>query len=186
MDEAVQSLGGGFTYEDYCRLQDSRRYELIGGELYLVPSPSVPHQHVSLRLSWRLAEHVEKHDLGIVLSAPIDVFLTLHDVVQPDILFISRERSDIITEANIQGAPDMMVEILSPATSLRDRTVKKDLYARHGVKEMWIIHPLAQTLEIYRAEPAGLTKAAFYSRRTGQPVSSPLLPGLALDLNDIF
>lgn len=183
---AFKSYGSGLTYEDYCKIDDGQRYELIGGKLYVVPSPGVPHQYVSLRLSWRLAEYVEKNELGTILTAPIDVYLTTHDVIQPDVLFISRERADIITEANIQGAPDLVIEILSPSTSSRDRTIKKDLYARHGVKELWIIHPLVQTIEVYQAGPEGFAEPALFTRRSKQKLTSSLLPGLALDLNDIF
>jgi len=187
MDLALKSYGSGLTYADYCKIDDGRRYELIGGELYLVPSPSVPHQRVSLRLSWRLAEYIEQNDLGTVLTAPIDVYLTDQDVVQPDIIFISREHSDIVTEINIKGAPDLVVEILSPSTSSRDRTAKKELYATYGVKELWIIHPLVQTIEVYRRGTEGaFQEPLFYTRRSNQKITSPLLPGLTLDLNDLF
>ncbi|HHW44304.1 MAG TPA: Uma2 family endonuclease [Desulfotomaculum sp.] len=186
MDVALQSVASGITYEDYCKLDDGNRYELIGGELYVVPSPSAIHQNVFIALAATLYHFVLENQLGRVFTAPLDVYLTPKDLVQPDIIFISRERTDIIAEQNIQGAPDLVVEILSPSTAARDRTLKKELYARHGVRELWIIHPLAQTVEVYRPIAVGFGDPIFYDRRGGVTVTSPLLPGLELDLNKIF
>ncbi|MBE3588892.1 MAG: Uma2 family endonuclease [Thermoanaerobacteraceae bacterium] len=179
-------LRTGLTYEDYCRLDDGRRYELIGGELWLVPSPSVYHQRLSIRLSSLLYNHVEENNLGVVLEAPLDVYLTPEDVVQPDIIFVSRERLDIIGEANIQGAPDLVMEILSPSTAVRDRTKKKDLYARHGVKEMWVIHPVAQTIEVYVHEAGGYGKPAVYTARQKDRIVSKVLKDWNITPEDVF
>ncbi len=176
----------GLTYEDYCRLDDERRYELIGGELWLVPSPSVYHQRLSIRLGSRLYGYVEQEKLGVVLQAPLDVYLSPQDVVQPDIIFVSRERLDIVGEANIQGAPDLVIEILSPSTVTRDRTRKKDLYARHGVRELWIIHPVAQTVEVYTLEAGEYGKPAVYTAGVREKIASSVLPGWNVTPDDIF
>ena len=125
---------GTSTYKDYLAISDDERHELLNGELVMVPSPSYAHQAVQTRLSWRLAAFVETHDLGECLNAPLDVFFSEHDVVQPDIVFIARNRrADMIrTDGKLHGAPDLVVEVLSP-TAATDRGTKHDLYERHGV-----------------------------------------------------
>lgn len=182
MDTALRS---GVTYEDYYRLDDDRRYEVIGGELFLVPSPNVFHQQISIRLSTLLYNYVFENNLGLLLEAPMDVCFTSEDIVQPDIIFISRERQDIVSEANIQGAPDLIIEILSSTTARRDRTKKKDLYARHGVKELWIIHPVTQTIEVFTLEGESYKEPIFYTRRNDK-VFSLVLPELKIKPSDIF
>jgi len=106
------------------------------------------------------------------------------EVVQPDILYISRERSRIITEEEIQGAPDLVIEILSPATAERDRTYKKTLYARHGVKEYWIVDPGARSVEVFSLGEKGFELVKAYG--ADEVLTSPLLPGLAVPLKDVF
>ena len=110
---------GTSTYKDYLAISDDERHELLNGELVMVPSPSYAHQAVQTRLSWRLAAFVETHDLGECLNAPLDVFFSEHDVVQPDIVFIARNRrADMIrTDGRLHGAPDLVVEVLSPTTA---------------------------------------------------------------------
>ena len=124
------------TYADYLETSDDERYELLNGELILSPSPKEIHQYISSILHIMIGAFVRERSLGKVYFSPFDVVLSDTDVVQPDILFISNERADIITPDNVQGAPDLVVEILSPATAERDRTIKLDLYAplrREGV-----------------------------------------------------
>ena len=111
------------TYEDYCRAPDDKRYELLNGELMMVPAPNTKHQRILLRLGRELSRLVQEHELGEVFVAPLDVVLSDTDVVQPDVLFISRAREDRITDANVQGAPDLVIEILSSGR-LRFRPVK--------------------------------------------------------------
>ena len=137
------------TYEDYLNIPGDDRYELINGEFILVSAPNTAHQRFSFRLSMSLGNFVLLGDLGEILVAPYEVLLTDPEginIIQPDIIFVSKEREHIITPANIQGAPDLIVEILSPSTGRRDRTTKRDLYARHGVEEYWIADPELQTV----------------------------------------
>jgi len=143
-----------FTYEDYKSLPESetKRYELLGGELMMVPSPSTYHQRISRKLEFVLQAFVEERGLGEVFHAPLDVVLGEGDereVVQPDIFFISKERREIIAEEEVRGAPDLVIEITSPATAERDRHYKKTLYARHGVMEYRIVDPEARTVEVF-------------------------------------
>jgi Uma2 family endonuclease len=130
------------TYEDYCRLpSDGKRYEIIDGELFVTPSPFRPHQRVVTRLTRYLSTFVEENELGEVFVAPFDVVFSRFDVVEPDLLYVSKGRLSVLTEKNVQGAPDLVVEVLSPSTAETDRTIKLKLYARYGVQEHWIIDP---------------------------------------------
>ena len=132
------------TYEDYRKTPDDERWELLDGELVMAPSPNVPHQDISGTLFVLLKLFVDSAGLGRVFHAPLDVVLSETNVVQPDLLFVSHERADILTEANVQGAPDLVVEILSPSTTSRDWRIKLDLYAQHGVREYWVVDPNGQ------------------------------------------
>ena len=114
----------------------------------------------------------------------LDVVLSDYDVAQPDILFVSNERSGLITEANIQGAPDLVVEILSPSTAQYDRGYKRTLYGRHGVREYWLVDPDAETVEVLTESAEGLVLGDTYRR--GDTLTSPLLSGLAIELEQIF
>ena len=172
------------TYEDYAKTPDDERWELLNGELIMAPSPREAHQRIQTGLGWRLARFVEVRDLGKVYFAPFDVVLSDTDVVQPDIMFVSREREHIITHANIQGAPDLVVEILSPSTAERDRTVKLRLYAEHGVKEYWQVEPEAQTVTVLLLRDGIFEEVGSYGK--GQSLSSPTLEGFIVSLDEIF
>lgn len=175
-----------FTYEDYCLLPEDRRYELIGGEFFLVPSPNVFHQRIAANLEAILRNFVQEHDLGEILDAPLDVVLSSGDVVQPDIMYISRARSGIVADANIQGAPDLVVEVLSPSTTEKDRTIKKKLYTRYGVRELWLVSPGGQTVEIFNLESAPEGEPRLYTRIARETVTSEVLKGLQVDLQEVF
>ena len=129
-----------FTYEDYVLMPEGKRYEIVEGELYMVPAPTTTHQRISRKLEEMLSRFVEERKLGEVFDAPIDVVFSETDIVQPDIIFISNENKNIIKEENIKGAPDLIIEILSPSSAQRDKTIKKKLYAKNGVKEYWLVY----------------------------------------------
>ncbi len=173
------------TYEDYCHIPPGhQRYELIGGAIRVVPSPSVSHQEVSRRLLMALAAWVGDHGLGKTYHAPLDVVLSEHDVVQPDLVYISKDRYSIIKEANIWGAPDLVVEILSPATAAWDRGAKRQLYARSGVRELWLVDPQARSIEVAVLVDGALSTLQTYC--VGTALTSPLLPGFLLDVERLF
>jgi len=174
-----------FTYKDYKSLPESetKRYELIEGELIMVPSPFIYHQRVSGKIEFLLRGFVEKNKLGEVFYAPCDVHLG-DNVVQPDILFVSKEHSYIIIKEEIKGAPDLVIEILSPATAERDRTFKKVLYARYGVQEYWIVDPEKKTIEVLTLKKEGYETYSTYKMQ--ETLNSPLLSGLRIDLTRIF
>ncbi len=173
------------TYEDYLELpNDGKRYEIIEGELYVAPAPGADiHQTVLARLYARLFNHVDAHDLGTVLPAPVDVVLSDYDVVQPDIVFVSRERLGIVRR-EIAGPPDLAVEIISPGSTRLDRTVKRKLYAARGVRHYWLVDPRARRLEEY--ELAG-NAYRLRSRVEGATVFRPaLFPDLEIPLGRVW
>lgn len=172
------------TYEDYCLLpNDGKRYEIIDGELFVSPSPSRAHQKVVTRLVYYLLDFVMKHQLGEVYVAPFDVVFSRFDVVEPDVLYVSNARAEILTAANVQGSPDLVVEVLSDSTEKIDRTTKLKLYARFGVREYWIVDPVSCSAEIYRATEAGLELARTLTAEDN--LDSPLFPGFALALQKL-
>ena len=173
-----------FTVKDYMSTPDDKRYQLLDGEMILMPSPVTKHQDIVARIFLALNQFVHDHSHGRVFFAPLDVVLSNHDVAQPDVLFVSNARSAIITEANIQGAPDLVVEILSPGTLVYDRGYKQALYGRHGVQEYWLVDPDAETVEVLTLGDQGLTPLATYRR--GDLIASHLLEGLALEMNQVF
>ena len=173
-----------FTYQDYLLLPEDRRYEIIDGELFMTPAPTPYHQRIVLNLVSALREKVLEKGLGEVIISPCDVVLSETDVVQPDILFISRERASIIGEKYISAAPDLVVEVLSPGTAGRDQTLKKKLYAQRGVKELWFASPEAKTVEVLVNTGDSFRREAIFG--TGDIVRSPLLSGLAIPLESVF
>ena len=179
-----------FTYEDYKSLPESERerFELLEGELVpMPPSPGEPHQWISIGLASLLYRFVREHQLGRVYEAPLDVVLGGpggEHVVQPDIFFISKARRHIIHKEEIRGAPDLVIEILSTATAEKDRTYKRRLYARYGVKEYWIVDPDERTIEVLALGQRSLERVAAYKK--ADTLESPLLPDLQIRLREIF
>jgi Uma2 family endonuclease len=173
-----------FTVNDYMTTPPDKRYQLLDGELILAPAPAMYHQTLILRLASILHRFVAENDLGRVWLAPCDVVLSNFDVVQPDILFVSHDRSSIVTEVNVQGAPDLVVEVLSPGTQQYDRGYKRTLYSNHGVREYWLVDPEAQTVEVLTVSGQGLAPAATY--QWGQELVSPMLAGPSIELDPLF
>jgi len=164
-----------FTYHDYVQLPGDKRYELVEGELFLVPSPNLYHQRISRQLEMALWQYIGRHALGEVFDAPCDVVLSEINVVQPDLLFVSTERRGILADANVQGAPDLVVEILSPSTGQRDLGIKRSLYAKYGVPEYWIVDPDSQTIEVLSWTETGYRTEAVVPgpARSTRPSSRP-------------
>src|SRR4030042_1138434 len=173
-----------YTYEDYLKTPEDERYELIEGELLRTPAPIPRHQRISRELEFELLRFVKANDLGEVIYAPCDVYLDNENVVQPDILLISKERLSIIGEKNIQGAPDIVIEIISENTAYRDLVQKKKLYARFGVKEYWIVIPGEELVEIYTLKVNTYMLYKTYSK--DDTLESSLLKELKIALKGIF
>jgi Uma2 family endonuclease len=165
------------TVADYMALPDEPRMELFDGELFMSPSPNDRHQIAVLNLGTALRRFVKDRGLGEVFVAPFDCILSDDVVVQPDVLFVTTASLGRIRE-RLHGPPDLAIEVLSRGHAERDRIVKRDLYARHGVREFWIVDPDAHTIEVMTQEGAGWKFAGLFSG--DEPVRSPLLPGLDL------
>jgi Uma2 family endonuclease len=174
-----------WTYEDYYRLDDERRYELYRGELVPMqpPSPGYSHQRESRKLLVLLDQFVEKQKLGEVLGAPLDVIFDDENTAQPDILFVAKANAGIIQERGIFGAPDLVVEILSPGSVRRDRYEKQALYAEFGVKEYWIVDRANKSLEVLTLD-GGQYRIHATAGETGH-VTSKVLRGLKVKLSDL-
>lgn len=143
-------------WEDFEALpEDGNRYEILDGKLAVTPTPFILHQRVSRNLHLLLCSHVAEHDLGEVLAAPVAVVLDEHTILEPDLVFVSMNRAHLITEKAIAGAPDLVIEILSPSTARRDRTVKLRLYGRFGVPHYWIADPAARELFAFELASSG-------------------------------
>lgn len=177
---------GEWTYEDYAQLPDGhRRYEVIRGRLHVTPAPSTTHQLVSFELAFALYGHVKANKLGRVLEAPVDLILPDRATpVQPDVHFIARERLDILQEKFIEGAPDLIIEVLSPGNAHHDRQTKYDLYAEAGVREYWIVDPDDCLVDVYTLHDDGIYVPFGHFERGGA-IRSSLLPDLQIPLEDV-
>jgi len=173
-----------YTYEDYLKTPDDKRYELIEGDLLMTPAPVPRHQRISRKIEFQLEKFVTEKDLGEVFDAPCDVRLDDENVVQPDIMFISKDRLHIIGEKNIQGAPDLVIEILSESTAYRDLVQKKKLYARFGVREYWVVDPGEHFVEMYTLKQGLYTLWRSYGKE--ETLETPLLKDLRIDLQSVF
>lgn len=173
-----------FTYEDYIHMPEGKRYEIVEGELYMVPSPTTMHQRVSRELEEMLSKFVKEKGLGEVFDAPIDVVFSEADIVQPDIIFISNKNKGVIKEENIAGSPDLIIEILSPSSENRDRVIKKKLYAKNGVKEYWLVDPQKGIIEALILGKNGYETLKVFSDR--EILISRLIEGLQIPLEQVF
>ena len=173
------------TYHDYRLLpDDGKRYEVIEGDLYMTPAPVTRHQIIVGRLIHCLLSYLETHPVGTVLSAPCDVVLSDSDIVQPDVLYVRNDSAAHVTEHNVQGPPDVVVEILSPGTAARDRDLKRKRYERFGVQEYWLVDPDHNTLEILVLQAGQYTQVCCAIRPA--TCTSALFPGLILDLGRLL
>jgi len=172
------------TYDDYAALPEGAPYELIHGNLVMTPSPTPRHQIIESELVFRLQVHSREHQAGRVIVSPIDVFFSDSNTYQPDIIFIARDRLNIIGEKRIEGAPDLVVEVLSPSNAYYDLMPKRDVYESSGVKEYWIVDPMTETIEVFANTKSGFTLLA--KARNAGSVASKVLDGFSVDLQDVF
>jgi Uma2 family endonuclease len=173
------------TVAEYKNLPETGpRYQLIEGDLYMAPAPNRFHQDISRNLEVAFANYLSANPIGVLYNAPFDVYLTQTDVFQPDLLIVLNENRRILTEAGAEGAPDFVVEILSPKTRHLDLVNKKRIYARVGVKELWIIDPDQKEVAVYRFDQDPAESVAIVGDQ--EEIASPLLPGLAIGLPEIF
>lgn len=186
----------GWTYEEYLKLDDENRYEIIGGELIMSPSPSSVHQRVSRDLEMIIWQFVKNKALGEVYHAPIDVVFNEgtpeEETVQPDILFIANANTQIIKPRGIFGTPDLVVEIISPSTEYRDTVVKKAIYQKNNVAEYWMVNPYMRSITVLALNDKGeydlFSHGALAEDTVEQKkeVKSKVLAGLKVKLTEVF
>lgn len=176
------------TYDDFLLFpDDGKRHELIDGEHYVTPSPSLLHQRISRRLSFLIGSWLKEHPVGEVLYAPLDVVFSRFDVVEPDLLYVSNERApDLLSGQHVAGAPELIVEIASPVTRQRDETIKRRLYERSKVLEYWVVDPETEVIGVYRRSADRFGRAVELSREAGDVLTTPMLHGLAIPLARVF
>ena len=173
------------TVEDYRMMPETGpRYQLIEGELLMAPAPNRYHQDISGNISLLLAKYVEKHPIGKLYVAPFDVYLDQYNAHQPDIVFVSKANCAILTDAGATGAPDFIVEILSPKTAFLDKKSKRKVFARSGVKELWLVDPDTRMIHVYFLQDEPERPAATYSEK--DTFTSPHFPGLKIRAAKIF
>lgn len=172
------------TYQDYLQLPDEKRYEVLEGDLRMVPAPGTGHQRMLGRLYRAVGDFAESHGLGSVYFAPVDVVLDEDSVVQPDLLVVLNQNLPRIKPEGVFGAPDLVVEILSPSNAHRDRGIKRRLYGRYGVQEYWIVDPQERTVEVTSLHDGHLETWSIFP--AGATLRSPLFPAFTLPVDTIF
>jgi len=173
------------TVEDYRLLPEGGpRYQLIEGDLFMAPAPNRYHQDISLNITLLLGRYLEKHPIGKLYTAPFDVYFDEINVHQPDLVFVSKKNRSILTCAGAEGAPDFIVEILSPKTAALDKKPKRRVFARCGVKELWLIDPDAKLVHVYFLQKDTEHSAATYQEK--DTFASPHFPGLRIKGATIF
>jgi Uma2 family endonuclease len=181
------SPGLKLTYDDFVLFpDDGMRHELIDGEHYVTPSPNMRHQQISMNLTMMIGGWLEVHPQGRLFYAPFDVVFSRFDVVEPDLLYVSNERSKVLTAPNVQGAPDLVIEIGSQSTRQRDETIKRRLYERSDVIEYWIVDLDIDVVRVYRRGGDSFARPTELAREAGDVLTTSLLPGLELPLARIF
>ncbi|HTH23762.1 MAG TPA: Uma2 family endonuclease [Vicinamibacterales bacterium] len=167
---------------------DGKRHELIDGVHYVTPSPRIPHQVLVGRIFVAIANFLAVHQhLGRVFLSPVDVVMSEHDLVVPDLLFVTRDQQSILTDANVQGVPALVVEVLSPSTRRRDEGIKRKLFDQKGVREYWVVDPKAMRVSICRrAEDGSFPIVTTLEASIDDQLSSPLLPAFSLSMRELF
>jgi len=181
---AAMLISTKFTHADLLEApDDGKRREIVEGELFVTPSPNLDHQRISRRIELALANYLEANPVGEIFDAPMDVILSDFDVLEPDLLVVLNEHRDIL-KTWVEGTPDLVIEILSPTTSKRDRGVKLKAYARHGVTEYWIVDPDERTIEVYRLERERYLAPRVF--REPEHITSSMLPSFSLSVARVF
>jgi Uma2 family endonuclease len=180
--------GGKLTYDDFLLFpDDGNRHELIDGEHYVTPSPNPRHQRILGKLHLAIGNFLERHPIGEVFFAPLDVVISNFDVVEPDLLYMSRERAaQVLVPEHVRGVPELVVEVASKGTRKRDETIKRELYQRAGITEYWVIDPKTEVVRVYQNAPNGFGRSRELRRDAGDTLTTTLLPGLQISLNEVF
>ena len=177
-----------FTYDDFLLFpDDGKRHEIIDGEHYVTGSPNLRHQDLVGRLHLAIGTYLAAHPgTGRLFLAPLDVVLSYYDVVEPDLLFVAGDQTSILTKANVQGPPALVVEVFSPSTRKRDAQIKRRLFERTGVREYWLVDPELDTVQVFRPAEGKLVRVAELTAEDDETLTSPLLPGWSIGLREFF
>jgi len=184
MEAAVQPARKRWTYEEYARLDDNRRYEIIGGDLLAAPAPELRQRRLTRQLFLAVDRRVKRGKLGEVHFAPVDVILDISNVVQPDLVFVSKDRVRLLKKEGIQGSPDLVAEIVFGPTAEHNRQIKKTLYERFGVKEYWLVDPAKASFEVFALRD-GQYQPLCSAVERGK-IHSEVLPGFILEILGMF
>ncbi len=172
------------TYREYALLPEGDRRELIEGDFDMTPAPGEKHQRISRNLQFELHKFLDQHPLGELYDAPFDVILEASTVVQPDLLIVLENRRHYIVPEGLRGAPNFLVEILSPSAPERDTVLKRRLYGKFGVEEYWIVDPDAETVQQLVARQAEFESRGVFAK--ADRVRSAAVSGLEIDLTRVF
>lgn len=173
------------TYDDYCALPNDRyRYEILDGELFMTPAPATKHQIALGNLHRIVSIYVIAHRAGRLLLAPTDLILAPTSVVQPDLIFIGNDRSQIVTARGVEGVPTLVVEILSPTTHRTDREAKAQLYAKYGIPHYWLLDPDEQVLQAY--ELSGDHYNLVIKAQNDDVFTPSVFPGLSFQISELW
>ena len=176
--------GGHFTYEDLLYTpDDGKRYEVLEGDLIVSPSPKWKHQRIVHRLHTYLTSW-ENAGYGSVCTAPMDVVLSNRDVVEPDLLFIAKEHLGIVKAESVQGAPDLVVEVISEGSRRHDAITKRHIYERHGVRFYWLVDPEEETVRVFELNDGAYGEPT--TLHADQQLTCPLFPGITEDVGELF
>jgi Uma2 family endonuclease len=171
-----------WDYESYAAIPyDGKRHEIIQGEHFVNPAPNIYHQQVSRRIQFQLYTEIELTELGVVIDAPVDVQLTDHDIVQPDLVVITKHRFHIITPTKVKGVPDLIVEILSPSNRDHDLMTKRQAYQRCTVPEYWIVFP-----EEHQVLQLILVEGSYTERIEADSITMSVAPHTSVDLRRVW
>jgi len=177
---------GQWTYDDYLRLpDDGNRYEIIEGVLYVTNAPNYDHQFTVMKIAFRFEQFVTEHNLGVVLTAPFEVHLSpTTRPVQPDVLFIKADRQPASGASFLEGAPDLIVEVLSPASIRTDRQIKFNVYEQAGVAEYWLADPKTRSVEVYTLSRGEYALLGQFT--AAEIIESKVLAGLTITTGALF
>jgi Uma2 family endonuclease len=181
----MSTVAKRWTYDDLAAMpEDNVIREILDGELFVAPSPVTKHQRIVRRLMYEIEHYLRSNSIGEVFGSPFDVVFSVDNVCEPDILYISNERSSIVTRRNVQGALDFVIEVLSEFNRENDEVRKLQIYERFGVDEYWIVDPEVDTVRVYRRQRKRLALVSQLTARDA--AATPLLPGLTLDLSEVM
>ena len=173
-----------YTYKEYCKLPEGAPYQLIKGNLIMTPAPTIYHQKIIGRIHLSLAQYVAANQLGEVILSPVDVYFSDTETYQPDIIFVSTNQISIIEEEKVSGAPDLVIEVLSPSTAYYDLRHKMKIYEEFGVEEYWVVDPMEQSVDLFHGKKRAFKLIKKYTQ--SEVLMSPLIQGFAMKLGDVF